>query len=632
MQQTRTMKPRGRRGRGHGSGDEAAMTGGLMRAIRYISRYRRTALIAYSALFVAAAAQLAVPQMLQNIMDAIVEAFTANRVLGLPEQFQAVAAERLGTSLEQVQADKDGASQAMLWAGGAIVVFAAARGVFSFVQTFMAQTLSQDIAFEFRNELFAKIQRLSFSYHDRNRTGQLMIRATDDVERVRLFIGQGLVLALQAIVLLVGALTLLMWSNWEMTLVILPILPVALVVFMIFGRLAHPLFMEVQKRLSKLNTILQENMAGIQVIKTFVREPQEQARFKASADEVMEQQITVSRTFAFLFPLIIGIANLGQAAVLYFGGRQIIGGGLTLGQWQKFSLYLWLVFIPMGQLGFIISLMSQASASANRIFEILDAKNEVEDKPDAIALDQVQGRMTFEDVTFRYFRGEPVLQGVSFTAEPGQTIALLGATGSGKSTFINLIPRFYDASEGRVLIDEHDVRDLKIDSLRGRIGIVLQETTLFAGTIRDNIAFGRPDAPMDDITAAAQAAEAHDFVMEFPQGYDTPVGERGVTLSGGQKQRVAIARALLMDPQILIMDDSTSSVDLATEYRIQQALDELMKGRTSFVIAQRISTVLSADQILVLDKGSIAAQGTHNELMENSPIYAEIYHSQLIGD
>ena len=390
--------------------------------------------------------------------------------------------------------------------------------------------------------------------------------------------------------------------------------------------------MEVQKRLSKLNTILQENMAGIQVIKTFVREPQEQARFKASADEVMEQQITVSRTFAFLFPLIIGIANLGQAAVLYFGGRQIIGGGLTLGEWQKFSLYLWLIFIPMGQLGFIISLMSQASASANRIFEILDAKNEVEDKPDAIALDEVQGRMTFEDVTFRYFRGEPVLQGVSFTAEPGQTIALLGATGSGKSTFINLIPRFYDASEGRVLIDEHDVRDLKIDSLRGSIGIVLQETTLFAGTIRDNIAFGRPDAPMDDITAAAQAAEAHDFVMEFPQGYDTPVGERGVTLSGGQKQRVAIARALLMDPQILIMDDSTSSVDLATEYRIQQALDELMKGRTSFVIAQRISTVLSADQILVLDKGSIAAQGTHNELMENSPIYAEIYHSQLIGD
>ena len=632
MQQTRTMKPRGRRGRRHGNGDEAAMTGGLVRAIRYIGRYRRTALIAYSALFVAAAAQLAVPQMLQNIMDAIVEAFTANRVLGLPEQFQAVAAERLGTSLEQLQADKDGASQAMLWAGGAIVVFAAARGVFSFVQTFMAQTLSQDIAFEFRNELFAKIQRLSFSYHDRNRTGQLMIRATDDVERVRLFIGQGLVLALQAIVLLVGALTLLMWSNWEMTLVILPILPVALVVFMIFGRLAHPLFMEVQKRLSKLNTILQENMAGIQVIKTFVREPQEQARFKASADEVMEQQITVSRTFAFLFPLIIGIANLGQAAVLYFGGRQIISGGLTLGEWQKFSLYLWLIFIPMGQLGFIISLMSQASASANRIFEILDAKNEVEDKPDAIALDQVQGRMTFEDVTFRYFRGEPVLQGVSFTAEPGQTIALLGATGSGKSTFINLIPRFYDASEGRVLIDEHDVRDLKIESLRGSIGIVLQETTLFAGTIRDNIAFGRPDAPMDDITAAAQAAEAHDFVMEFPQGYDTPVGERGVTLSGGQKQRVAIARALLMDPQILIMDDSTSSVDLATEYRIQQALDELMKGRTSFVIAQRISTVLSADQILVLDKGSIAAQGTHNELMENSPIYAEIYHSQLIGD
>jgi ATP-binding cassette subfamily B protein len=613
--------------------DQAAMSSGLLRAVRYLGRYRRTTLLAYSTLFVAAAAQLAVPQLLQNIIDAVVEAFTANRILALPEEFQIVATERLGLSLEQLQADKDGASQAILWAIGVIVVFAATRGLFSFIQTFMAQTVSQDVAFEFRNELFAKIQRLSFSYHDRNRTGQLMIRATDDVERVRLFIGQGLVLALQALVLLVGALALLFLTNWKLTLVILPILPIALVVFMIFGRLAHPLFMEVQRRLARLNTILQENMAGIQVIKTFARERQEQAKFKAAADQVMAQQITVSRTFSFLFPLVFAVANLGQAAILYFGGRQILGGGLTLGEWQKFSLYLWLVFLPLGQLGFIISLMSQASASANRIFEILDTQNEVEDKPGAMALDEVGGRMSFENVTFRYFSGsEPVLQEVSFTAEPGQTIALLGATGSGKSTFINLIPRFYDASEGHVSIDGHDVRDLKLDSLRNKIGIVLQETTLFAGTIRDNIAFGRPDASMDEIVAVAKAAAAHEFITEFPAGYDTPVGERGVTLSGGQKQRVAIARALLMDPCILIMDDSTSSVDLATEYRIQQALDELMQGRTSFVIAQRISTVLSADQILVLDQGRIAAQGTHKELMENSPIYAEIYHSQLIGD
>jgi ATP-binding cassette subfamily B multidrug efflux pump len=650
MQHTQAINRHGglkQRRRG-GAGQDAA-PGSLLRAIRYLGRYRRVTLVAYSTLFVAAAAQLAVPQLLQNIIDTVVRAFTASRVLALPGQFQTTAVERLGLSLAQLQADRDGAAQAIFWAVAAIAIFAVARGLFSFIQTYMAQTLSQNVAFEFRNELFAKIQRLSFSYHDRNRTGQLMIRATDDVERLRMFIGQGLVLALQALVLLVGSLTILLLTNWKLMLVVLPILPVAMIMFMGFGRLAQPLFMEVQIRLSRLNTILQENLAGLQVVKAFVRERKEQAKFNAAADDVMDQQIQVSRTFSFIFPLVFLIGNLGQAAALYFGGRQIIGGELTLGEWQKFSLYLVYVFFPLGQLGFIISLAAQATASAKRIFEILDARNEVEDRPDAIPLDGVEGRVTFEDVSFRYFSaGEPVLDHVSFTAEPGQTIALLGATGSGKSSIINLIPRFYDASEGRVLVDDHDVRDVKIESLRNRIGIVLQETTLFAGTIRDNIAFGRPDAPMDEIIAAAQAAAAHEFIMEFPDGYDTPVGERGATLSGGQKQRVAIARALLMDPQILIMDDSTSSVDLATEYRIQQALDELMLGRTSpstplrtgpsaplrtsFVIAQRISTVLNADQILVLDEGRIAAQGTHQELMENSPIYAEIYHSQLIGD
>ncbi len=605
----------------------------LMRAIRYLGRYRRVALAAYGALFIAAAAQLAVPQLLQNIIDTVVNAFMASRVLELPAEFQTMAVERLGLSLSQLQADRDGATAAILSAIAAIVLFAVARAVFAFVQTFMAQTLSQNVAFEFRNELFEKIQRLSFSYHDRNRTGQLMIRATDDVERLRLFIGQGLVLALQALVLLVGALVILTLTNWKLMLIVMPILPIALMMFMLFGRLAQPLFTEVQVRLSRLNTILQENLAGLQVIKAFVRERDEQARFNAAADAAMEQRIKVSRTFSFIFPLVFLIGNLGQAAALYFGGRQILDGTLTLGEWQKFSLYLVYVFFPLGQLGFIISLTAQAAASADRIFEILDARNDVQDKPDAISLEAIEGRVTFENVSFRYFSaGEPVLSNVSFEAQPGQTIALLGATGSGKSTIINLIPRFYDVTEGRVLIDGHDVRDIKLESLRRHIGIVLQETTLFAGTIRDNIAFGRPDAPMDEIIAVARAAAAHEFITEFPQGYDTPVGERGVTLSGGQKQRIAIARALLMDPKILIMDDSTSSVDLATEYRIQQALEELMHGRTSFVIAQRISTVLNADQILVLDKGRIVARGTHAELLQDSPIYAEIYHSQLIGD
>jgi ATP-binding cassette subfamily B protein len=296
-------------------------------------------------------------------------------------------------------------------------------------------------------------------------------------------------------------------------------------------------------------------------------------------------------------------------------------------------LYLVYLFLPVAQFGFIITQLGQASASAGRIFEILDAPNDVTDKPGAVPLPLVKGQVRFENVSFRYFgSGEPVLKNVNIDAEPGQTVALLGATGSGKTTIINLLPRFYDPTEGRITIDGYDLKEITLDSLRSQIGIVLQETTLFSGSIRDNIAFGKPDASLDEIVAAAKAAAAHDFIQSFPEGYDTPVGERGTTLSGGQKQRIAIARALLLDPRILILDDSTSSVDLATELQIQNALDRLMKGRTSFVIAQRISTVINADQILVLDKGQIAARGTHEELMEASEIYAEIYQSQLVGE
>jgi ATP-binding cassette subfamily B protein len=382
-----------------------------------------------------------------------------------------------------------------------------------------------------------------------------------------------------------------------------------------------------------MNAILQENMAGIKVVKAFNRDKEQLARFDVAADDYLNKTLRVMRLMTFLMPTIFLLANLGQALVLYAGGRMILNGALTLGEWQKFSLYMVFVFIPVGQLGFIITQMSQASASAGRVFEILDAQSDVVDAPGARPLPAVKGKVTFEDVTFRYFGGEtPVLQGVNFHAEPGQTIALLGMTGSGKSTIINLIPRFYDPSAGRVLIDGHDLREVQLESLRAQIGIVLQETTLFSGTIQDNIAFGRPDAALEDVMAAARSAAAHDFIVSFPQGYDTPVGERGTTLSGGQKQRIAIARALLLDPRILILDDSTSSVDLQTEFEIQQALDRLMVGRTSFVIAQRISTVLNADQILVLDKGQIAAQGTHEELLETNEIYAEIYHSQLEED
>jgi len=605
----------------------------LGRALGYVSHYRGIAAIAYGSLLIASLAQLAVPWLVRQIIDAITEGTLADVILGLPPAAQQQAATMQGTSVAEIQRTASGAEGALIAAGVAIIALAVSRGVFSFFQGYMAEKLSQSIAFDFRNELFAKIQRLSFSYHDRNQTGQLMIRATDDVEKVRLFAGQGLLMALQAIVLLVGTLIILVGTNVRLTLVSLPVLPLALLMFMGFGAISQPMFIRLQMRLSELNTVLQENLAGIRVIKAFVREPQETERFADSVDRHLRQNLRISLLFSLIFPLVFLIANLGQAVVLYAASHQIIGGSLTLGEWQQFSLYLIYVFFPLGNLGFIISLMSQAAASADRIFEILDAENEVESRPGAGEMEQIEGHVVFEAVSFRYFKhGEDVLKDVSFEAQPGQTVALLGATGSGKTTIINLLPRFYDVSEGRVLIDGVDVRDVTLNSLRSNIGIVLQETTLFTGTIRDNIAFGRPDASLDDVIAAAQAAAAHDFIMSFPQGYDTPVGERGATLSGGQKQRIAIARALLLNPRVLILDDSTSSVDLATEYRIQQALDLLMEGRTSFVIAQRISTVLNADLILVLDQGRIAARGTHEELMESSPIYVEIYNSQLVED
>ncbi len=583
----------------------------LGRALGYLNRYRGIASAAVVALLISIAAQLAVPQMVQVILDAVTRGMTQVGAAGVPPEI----------------------TRALMGGVGLIVLFAMARGAFAFSQAFMAEKLSQSIAFDFRNELFAKIQRLSFSYHDRNRTGQLMVRATDDVEKVRMFVGQGMLMALQAVVLLTGALALLVATNWQLTLIVLPILPLALVMFMFFGSATQPLFVQVQQRVSALNTTLQESLAGIRVIKAFGREAQAIDRFQAQAGDVLDQQLRVARFFSFLFPSIFLVMSLGQIAVIYFGGRQILEGTLTIGEWQKFALYVVFVFFPIGQLGMIIGQMSQASASADRIFEILDAANEVADRPGAAVLPSVRGQVEFREVGFRYFNSsDPVLARISLQAQPGETVALLGATGSGKTSIINLIPRFYDASEGQILIDGYDVREVKIDSLRRQIGIVLQETNLFTGTIRENIAFGRPDASDEEVVTAAKAAAAHDFISGFPAGYDTPVGERGATLSGGQKQRIAIARALLLDPRILILDDSTSSVDVTTEAQIQHALDRLMQGRTSFVIAQRISTVLNADQILVLDKGQIVAQGRHADLMETSAIYAEIYRSQLVED
>lgn len=618
------------------------------RAIKYLTRYGRQAALPYLFLIVATLAQLAVPNLIRRIIDAVTSGYVANQILQSLDKIPSAA---MGTALPgilkglglpaswtvdqlvaQMHANAARAPQSLLYAIIAVLICAALRGVFAFLQAFWAEKNSQAVAYDLRNDLYAKIQRLSFSYHDRNQTGQLMIRATDDVEKVRLFIGQGLLQSVGAIILLAGTVVIIFSTNTSLAWTAMPLLPLAVLLFGVFGAVAQPMFTRLQVKLSSLNTVLQENLAGIKVVKAFTREREQQTRFRRSADDLMAQAISVARLFTFLFPVIFLLANLGQAAILYVGGRQIISGVLSLGEWQEFSLYLIYLFFPIAQLGVIITQFGQAAASADRIFEIIDARSDISDKPNAIEMPSVKGDVRFENVTFRYFGGgEPVLKDVSFEAHPGERISLLGATGSGKSTIINLLPRFYDPSAGRITIDGHDLRDLKIDSLRKQIGIVLQETTLFSGSIRDNIAFGRPEASQEEVRAAAEAAQAHDFIMSFPDGYETHVGERGVTLSGGQKQRLAIARALLLDPRILILDDSTSSVDLATEALIQTALDRLMQGRTSFVIAQRISTVMSADKILVLDKGEVVASGKHADLMENEPIYAEIYNSQILA-
>ena len=632
-----------------GRGGQRPSFKGIGRAAKYLTNYKRQAALPYIFLIIATLSQLAVPRMIRNVIDAVTSGFIADQILGaldkIPANFVGAALPKileltgrpasmtLNQLKVQLEADVSNAPQALISAIIFIVVFAVLRGLFSFLQAFWAEKNSQAVAYDLRNDLYAKIQNLSFSYHDKNQTGQLMIRATDDVEKVRLFIGQGLLQLVGAVILLTGTVIILFTSNISLAWTAMPILPIAIVIFIVFASLAQPMFTKVQQKLSHLNTVLQENLAGIKVIKAFTREKQQQAKFHAAADATMAQSIAVSRLFTFMFPFVFMIANLGQAAILYVGGKQIITGLLTLGEWQEFSLYLMYLFFPIMMFGMIVTQMGQAAASAERIFEILDAKSDIMDKPNAIKLPDVKGEVKFENVTFRYFGGgEPVLKDVSFEAKPGETIALLGATGSGKTTIINLLPRFYDPSEGRITIDGHDLRDVTLDSLRTQIGIVLQETTLFSGSIRENIAFGKPAATLAEIQKAAKAAAAHDFIISFPDGYDTHVGERGTTLSGGQKQRVAIARALLLDPRILILDDSTSSVDLTTEAQIQSALDTLMKGRTSFVIAQRISTVMNADKILVLDKGEIVAQGKHADLMEEEPIYAEIYNSQLLPE
>ena len=570
----------------------------IKRLLKFARPYRRQALLALLLLIVAIVTDLAFPRLLQRLVDQGVT----------PRNFDVI----LNTSLIMI----------------GIAVFNAAMMI---ANTLLAARVSQYFGADIRSALFRQIQRFSFGNLDHLQTGELMVRLSSDVTITQMMFLLFLRIGSRAPLLMVGSAVLLVVTSPRLALMMLIILPVTLALLIFFIRRAQPLFLTVQQKLDRLNQVLQENLAGARVVKAFVRNAHEGERFAAANDDLMERTIAVRRLLSVLPPTIFLILNLGVVGVVWFGGLQAIEGALTIGEIMAFSNYLLTTMSPLFMMVMLAAHWPRARASIERIVEVLDAEPEVQDQPQAEIIERARGRVAFEGVSFSYNHGcsEPVLTDVNLVAEPGQTVAILGATGAGKSSLVHLIPRFYDVTGGRITLDGQDVRALTQDSLRAQIGVALQEAVLFSGTIRDNIRYGRPDATEEEIVAAAKAAQAHDFIMSLPDGYDTEVKERGTNLSGGQKQRLAIARALLVRPAVLILDDSTSAVDVETEAQIQAALTDLMRDRTAFIIAQRISSVLTADKIVVLDRGRVVAEGTHAELLTGSPIYREIYDSQL---
>jgi len=510
-----------------------------------------------------------------------------------------------------------------------LILLAALTGILNYLQRYSSSYISQKASLDIRSDLYNSLLEQSFSFYDRQRTGQLMARATSDVRQIERFLGFGVSRLVSTVLLFVLVIYSLVSINMELALISVLFFPVILLTVRRYAVLIRPLWAKMREQFGDITSVIQENLMGVRLVRGFAMEAYEEEKFTAECDTYFGTQIETARIRSFYMPLATLITSMSFVLIIWYGGNEVIRGTLTLGSLIAFYFYVARLRGPVRMVGFMTAMFQRAAAAADRIFEIIDAEVDVSDREDAIELKRVEGRVVFDNVWFSYEGENMVLKDINLYVKPGDTVAILGATGSGKSSIINLIPRFYDVDKGSITIDGHDVRDVSIKSLRRHIGIVRQDPFIFSTTIRENIAYGVENARSEDIEVAADRAQIHDFIASLPEGYDTKVGERGVTLSGGQKQRIAISRALLKNPKILILDDSTSSVDTQTEYEIQRALEQLLEDRTTFIITQRLSSVKGADYIVVLEKGDIAEAGTHEQLMKEKGIYYRLYQTQV---
>ncbi|HEX3237580.1 MAG TPA: ABC transporter ATP-binding protein [Gaiellaceae bacterium] len=530
--------------------------------------------------------------------------------------------------IDQALVDHD-SSRLWLYVG-AIAGLGLASSVLMLGRRLISGRQALDVEMDMRQGIYSHLVRLSFGFYDRHQTGQLMSRATVDLQGVRFFLGYGLIFFFQNVLTVASVSVVLFFFEWRLALVVLAVTPFIVALAYRYSHVAHPTLRDVQQKLADVATVAEENIVGVHVVKAFAQEPTEEEKFRGRNEALFGQTIRANRQRATYVPLLSFVPLLAQAAVLLVGARMVAHESLSVGSFVSFNLYLALLVTPLRSLGMWIGQAQRATASGERIFQVLDEPEEVADKPAAVELPPGDGEIRFEDVSFAYLPGRPVLEHVDLALEAGTTLALIGHTGSGKTTLASLVPRFYDVESGRVLVDGVDVRDVTLASLRREIGVIPQDPFLFSTTVRENIAFGRPDMTDAEVERVARLAQAHEFVERLPQGYETVIGERGITLSGGQRQRVAIARALAVDPRILILDDATASVDATTEAQIRAGLREVMSGRTTLIIAHRLSTIALADEVVVVDDGRIAARGTHDELFETSSVYREIYEHGLL--